>query len=59
MLPLLVVGLSSAAVGERLFVSTQTAKSHKHRIYVKLGVHSHDEPSALFAQRSAQAGAKI
>lgn len=58
-LPLLVVGLSSAAVGERLFVSTQTAKSHKHRIYVKLGVHSHDELSALFAQRSAQAGARI
>ncbi len=58
-LPMLVAGLSSAAVGERLFVSTQTAKSHKHRIYVKLGVHSHDELASLFSARSAQAGARM
>ena len=57
--PLLVIGLSSAAIGERLFISTQTAKSHKHRIYVKLGVHSHDELSALFSEHSSREGARM
>ena len=47
-LPLLVLGLSANVIGERLFISPQTAKSHTHRIYVKMDIHSHDELVALF-----------
>lgn len=55
-LPMLIMGLSSTTIGARLFVSPQTVKSHTHRVYVKLGIHSHDELAELFAQRSAQLG---
>ena len=47
-LPFLVLGLSTTIVGERLFISPQTVKSHAHRIYAKRGIHSHDELVALF-----------
>lgn len=50
-LPLLVLGLSANVIGERLFISPQTAKSHAHRIYVKMGIHSHDELVTLFESR--------
>lgn len=55
-LPLLVMGLSSPAIGSRLFISAQTVKSHTHRIYGKMGIHSHDELSALFTERSKEMG---
>ncbi len=55
-LPLLVMGLSSPAIGARLFISAQTVKSHTHRIYGKLGIHSRDELSALFMERSRDMG---
>ena len=56
-LPLLVLGLSANVIGERLFISPQTAKSHAHRIYVKMGIHSHDELVTLFeSRRDAAAG---
>lgn len=57
-LPMLIMGLSSTTIGARLFVSPQTVKSHTHRMYVKLGIHSHDELAELFAQRSAQLGSE-
>ncbi len=37
MLLLLADGLGTAAIGERLFMSESTAKSHIARIYQKLG----------------------
>lgn len=47
-LPYLVLGLSTTAIGARLYVSPQTIKSHAHRIYGKMGIHSHDELVEVF-----------
>lgn len=44
----LVFGLSSTSVAEHLYCSPQTVKSHTHRIYVKMGIHSHEELVKLF-----------
>ena len=57
-LPMLIMGLSSTTIGARLFVSPQTVKSHTHRIYVKLDIHSHDELAELFTRRSDQLGSE-
>ena len=39
-LRLLVTDLSNREIGERLFVSPNTIRSHKRALYHKLGVHS-------------------
>jgi DNA-binding CsgD family transcriptional regulator/tetratricopeptide (TPR) repeat protein len=45
-------GLSSKAIGERLFVSTRTVESHLLRIYAKLGVRSRAELAELLSSGS-------
>lgn len=47
-LPFLVLGQSTTMVGKRLFISPQTVKTHAHRIYTKMGIHSHDELIRIF-----------
>jgi LuxR family maltose regulon positive regulatory protein len=39
-LRLLVTDLSTREIGERLFLSPNTIRSHKHALYHKLGVHT-------------------
>ena len=41
-------GLGNQAIGERLFVSEATVKSHLRRIYRKLGVRTRSEAVALY-----------
>ena len=55
-LPYLVLGISSPAIAERLFVSPHTVKSHASRIYAKMDIHSHDELIAIFEQHSHLSG---
>lgn len=43
LLPLLAIGFSAGAVGRRAFISPQTVKSHRYRIYQKIGVGSHEQ----------------
>ena len=43
LLPMLAVGLSAGVIGKRVFVSEHTVKTHRYRIYQKLGVTSHEE----------------
>jgi DNA-binding CsgD family transcriptional regulator len=43
LLPLLAIGLTSTTIGRRVFISSQTVKTHRYRIYEKIGVHNHDE----------------
>jgi DNA-binding CsgD family transcriptional regulator len=50
LLPLLVMGLTAREIGERVFISPQTVKSHRYRIYDKLGTHGHDDLVALFEE---------
>jgi DNA-binding NarL/FixJ family response regulator len=45
-------GLSSKAIGQRLFVSTRTVESHLLRIYAKLGVRSRAELAELLSAGS-------
>lgn len=47
-LPLLVTGLSAAAIGKQLFISHETVKTPKYHIYQKCGVHNFEEMLALF-----------
>lgn len=54
-LPLLVTGLSAAAIGRQLFISHETVKTHKYHIYQKLGVHNFEEALDLF-ERYADGG---
>ncbi|MBN1641116.1 MAG: AAA family ATPase [Anaerolineae bacterium] len=42
-LALLAEGLSNREIGQRLFISLPTVKSHTRNIYGKLGVHSRDQ----------------
>jgi DNA-binding CsgD family transcriptional regulator len=42
-LPLLAAGLSSTAIANRMMISPGTVKTHRHRIYEKVGVHTHEE----------------
>lgn len=51
-LPLLMLGLTSNSIGERLFISPQTVKTHAHRIYAKMGIHSRDELAEVFNQHA-------
>ncbi|MDR1088291.1 MAG: helix-turn-helix transcriptional regulator [Coriobacteriales bacterium] len=43
LLPLFVVGLSSTEIGRRMFISPETVKTHRKRVYQKLSVASHQE----------------
>ncbi|MBR2836393.1 MAG: helix-turn-helix transcriptional regulator [Coriobacteriales bacterium] len=43
LLPMLAVGLSAGVIGKRAFISEHTVKTHRYRIYQKLGVASHEE----------------
>jgi DNA-binding CsgD family transcriptional regulator len=45
-------GMSSKAIGERLFVSTRTVESHLLRIYAKLGIRTRSELTDLLSTRS-------
>jgi LuxR family maltose regulon positive regulatory protein len=45
-LELLAQGLSNREIGQRLFISLPTVKSHTSSIYGELGVHSRDEAVA-------------
>lgn len=47
LLPLLSIGLSGTAIGNRLCISPKTVKTHRYNIYAKLGIHSHEELLAL------------
>ena len=47
MLELLVEGISTRGIAERLFVSVNTARNHVQRVLAKLGVHSRLEAVAL------------
>ncbi|MFL7808532.1 MAG: LuxR C-terminal-related transcriptional regulator, partial [Anaerolineae bacterium] len=42
-LELLAAGLSNAEIGQRLYISLPTVKSHTRNIYGKLDVHSRDQ----------------
>lgn len=55
-LPLLVTGLSAAAIGKQLFISHETVKTHKYHIYQKCGVHNFEEMLALFERYAGEVG---
>ena len=44
-------GLTNPAIGERLFVSRGTVKTHLEQIYAKLGVHNRAALAAAAARR--------
>lgn len=43
LLPLFVVGMSGTEIGHRMFISPETVKTHRKRVYRKLGLNSHKE----------------
>ena len=53
MLELLVEGVSTRGIAERLFVSVNTARNHVQRVLAKLGVHSRLEAVALASRRGS------
>jgi DNA-binding NarL/FixJ family response regulator len=44
-------GLTNPAIGERLFVSRGTVKTHLEHVYAKLSVHNRAELAAAAARR--------
>jgi DNA-binding CsgD family transcriptional regulator len=50
LLPFLVVGMSGTAIGRRMFISPETVKTHRYRVYRKIGVSSHEELYDLFTR---------
>jgi DNA-binding CsgD family transcriptional regulator len=40
---MLAIGLTASAIGRRVFISPATVKTHRYRIYEKIGVRNHDE----------------
>ncbi len=53
---LMVDGHNIAVIGEELFIAQGTVRAHMSRIYEKLGVHSREEFSRLFAATAAPKG---
>jgi DNA-binding CsgD family transcriptional regulator len=51
-LPLLVMGLTSATIAERLVISPHTVKTYIRRIYFKTDTHSREELLTLFNKRA-------
>lgn len=43
LLPMLAIGLSASVIGNRIILSDHTVKTHRYRIYQKLGINSHEE----------------
>jgi DNA-binding CsgD family transcriptional regulator len=52
LLPFFVVGMSSTAIGNRMFISPQTVKTHRYRIYKKFGIEDHEGLYDVFMQYS-------
>lgn len=50
-------GLTNAEIAERLFVGAVTAKSHLHRVFVKLGIRSRAELAGLWLDEQPPTGA--
>jgi predicted ATPase/DNA-binding CsgD family transcriptional regulator/class 3 adenylate cyclase len=50
---LLVEGLSNPRIGERLFISAGTVKTHLAHVYAKLGLANRTEVASAFVQRTA------
>jgi DNA-binding CsgD family transcriptional regulator len=48
LLPFFVVGMSGTEIGRRMFISPETVKTHRKRIYRKLDVTSHKELYEVF-----------
>jgi DNA-binding NarL/FixJ family response regulator len=53
-LSLVQVGLSNAAIGERLYISGKTVEHHLSRILAKLGVRTRAEAAALAVRLGAK-----
>lgn len=53
-LPLVILGYTSTNIGARLFISPQTVKTHVHRIYAKMSIHTREELVELFTRCSAE-----
>ena len=49
-----VTGLSNREIGEQMFISAGTVKTHLARVYVKLDVGNRTELTAALAQRESQ-----
>ena len=43
-----VLGMSSTAIGDRMFISPKTVKTHRYRVYQKMNVSTHEELVDLF-----------
>ncbi|MDR1421865.1 MAG: helix-turn-helix transcriptional regulator [Coriobacteriales bacterium] len=43
LLPLLAIGLSATVIGRRVFISDHTVKTHRYRIFKRIGVSNHEE----------------
>lgn len=43
LLPFFAVGFSAGVIGKRVIISDHTVKTHRYRIYQKIGVSSHEE----------------
>ena len=52
MVQLVAEGLTNPQIGERMFVSKATVKTHLAHIFKKLDVHNRAELSALAARRT-------
>lgn len=53
-LELLAQGMKASAIGEDLFISTSTAKSHIRNIYAKLDIHTQSELLLLVHQKESE-----
>lgn len=54
LLPMIVSGLSSTVIGKRMFISPDTVKTHRYRIYRKMGVSTHEELYDLFLKEKPE-----
>lgn len=56
LLPFFVVGMSSTEIGRRMFISPETVKTHRKRVYGKLNVGSHQELYDTFIEMTKHCG---